>query len=717
MITPLEAIGPYRKADICVLPTPWQQKRPTVAWEQYQTRLPTDEEYQRWFGGLKLSGYWILCGAISGMVGLDADSPAGIAWAEREIGKELLEKTTCVKTARGFHWYFRLPAGQVVKSWKGDGIELHGEGSGLVAPPSMHARGVVYKFIRGLDAMQPLPESLLTNQPAKPSDPPAGVVGTPGGLAALLAAPAAEGGRNDWLTKVAGHLAKREEFRDGYIEQVRLANKELKPPLDDKEWRGLAASIWKAEKSKPVPARTGVDLYTDRGNARRFARLAKGQVYYVPGWGWRVYDAAAGTFVEDECLLMGWVHAAVDEVLAEAASCPDAKAAKPILAWGKASCSASRLKAVLEVARSEPALTAKASDFDRERHLLNVRNGVLDLRTQQLMSHGPQMMMTRCAGVEYVPDARSDLWERHLEMILEGDQELIRFLQRWAGRCLSGMDPSDNCRILMAHGTGANGKTITIETLSAVLGDYAGNTDFTTWCTGGAEGGGVAHPELARLAGLRLVTATESGHTHRLDEALLKLYTGGEEVSPRMLYQSAPVVYRPQFSLLMSTNHLPRLEGSDVGFWRRFLKFGFDYTIPEPDQDARMLSRLMPELSGVLNWALEGYRQWMEIGLEPPLSVQMGTAEYRADIDIIGQFIDERLVAVKGAQTPMSDVYADYQVWAAAMGIGHPLGSNNLSARLKEHGLKRAKDGASRRSLLLDVELAVREFSALGIPL
>jgi hypothetical protein len=250
MITPLEAVQPYRDAGIVVLPAPWQKKRPSLlAWEEYQTRQPTDAEYEQWFGKVALSAYWLLCGSISRVVGLDADDAAGVLWAEQTIGKEVLDATTCVKTARGYHWYFLLAYGEVVKSWTKPGIELHGEGSGLIAPPSVHESGVVYKFVRGLECMQPLPDA-LRNLAAKPSEAAPGENGKPGGLAALLALPASEGGRDVWLTKVAGHYAKQSQFEDGYMGTVALANTRLKPPLDDKEWRATALSVWRAEQAK-----------------------------------------------------------------------------------------------------------------------------------------------------------------------------------------------------------------------------------------------------------------------------------------------------------------------------------------------------------------------------------------------------------------------------------------------------------------------------------
>jgi len=258
----------------------------------------------------------------------------------------------------------------------------------------------------------------------------------------------------------------------------------------------------------------------------------------------------------------------------------------------------------------------------------------------------------------------------------------------------------------MPYGTGANGKTVTVETLSRMLGDYAASSDFTTWCASKEGGGSAQRQDLVDLAGVRLVTATESGYHHSLDEALLKAYTGGERVSPRGMYARQAKVYTPHFSLLLSTNHLPRLEGSDRGFWRRFLKIGFTVEIPEPDQDHQLLRKLRGELPGILAWALAGYQEWSGRGLDPPTSVLMETAQYRCDIDWVGQFADQTLRPVQGAIISLRIVYNRYRMWCGECGIQHPLTEMQFGARLVEHGIEKVTNQVSRRGDLVNVELA-----------
>ena len=141
------------------------------------------------------------------------------------------------------------------------------------------------------------------------------------------------------------------------------------------------------------------------------------------------------------------------------------------------------------------------------------------------------------------------------------------------------------------------------------------------------------------------------------------------------------------------------------GFWRRFLKIVFRTSIPEPDQDHGLLAKLHEELPQILAWMVEGYRQWREVGLEPPTSVLLATAESQRSSDLVGQFIEEHITQAAGAVVEMSAVYERYQLWCEQCGLTRRLSSQQLSSRLVEHGLQRDRDDRSRRSVLQDVTL------------
>jgi putative DNA primase/helicase len=705
-----------------VLPAVFQKKMPSVPWKG-RSELPTDAELKEWFESVAVSSYWILCGRVSRLAVLDADNKAAITWAQETIGTDVLDATPCVKTVKGMHWYFRLADGEVVPSWSrhdlgDDGIafDLRAEGAGVICPPSIHQTGVVYKWLRTpAEGLQALPEVLrgkghagggsgaqttVEQEPAKDT------------LAKLLAKPAKEGARNVWLTKVCGHLAKQHTFKDGYLANVHLANRSLRPPLVASEVEKTATSIWEIEHRSLAQAQFIPNDLTESGAAHVFAEKRAGQLWYTSSTGWLVYNEDEGRFCadEDEALLL--MQRTMSSLRHEAVIRDDKKA----IAFGTAVTSARGLRAILSLAQLEPTLRAEDWEFDAHPRLLNLRNGVLDLDQGVLRPHAAELKFTRRGGAEWKDDADCARWRAHLERIFAGDQELIAFMQRWAGRALSGVSQSDNCRILMPYGPGANGKTVTVETLSALLGDYAVSTDFTTWCASKDQAGSAQRQDLVDLSGTRLVTATESGYHHSLDEALLKAYTGGERVSPRGMYARKAKVYTPAFSLLLSTNHLPRLEGSDRGFWRRFLKIGFTVEIPEPDQDHQLLSKLRAELPGILRWALAGYQAWAkdERGLDPPTSVLMETAQYRCDIDWVGQFVEQTLQPRQGAVTSLRLVYNLYRQWCAGCGIQHPLTEMQFSGRLAEHDIEKITNQVSRRSDLINWELADQRVNGEG---
>lgn len=640
----------------------------------------------------------------------EADGYEG--WATLRGEDAAVEDTTLVETpSGGLHAYYQANGHRVANSASrlAPGVDVRAEGGYVIAAGSP---GYEYVDGHGPERLSALPAVLVPKLVFTTTKPP---VVPPEALTIP------EGRRDSALASLAGTM-RRQGMDPAAIAAALLAENtaHCQPPLPEKDVLRIAKSIGRYEPTQPAATTHtsscgGADVYTDRGNAARFAAAEAGQALAVTGLGWLTYSS--GVFTDATSPLTQKAHRVVDQIYTEAKDCTDEKVAKDVLRWAKTSSSLRGVTALLALAQDEPGMQASTRDFDRDGALLCCPDGVLDLNVPTLIDHSPQYRMTKRTGAAWLAGTPCPTWQHHLERVFEGDAELIGFMQRWAGRALSGLEPTDNCRILLAYGTGANGKSVTVETLAAVLGSYAVSTDFQTWCTGSTAGGEVPHPELARLAGARLVRSTESGHTHRLDESVLKLYTGGEEVTPRLLYQSKPVAYRPQFSLLLSTNHLPRLEGSDIGFWRRFLKVGFEYTIPQHEQDQQIMRKLARERAGIFDWMVKGYAMWREQGLNPPVSVLIGTAEYRDDIDVIGQFIAENMVPQPGSTLFMkNDVYVAYMAWCAGTGT-KPMSINTLSQRLREHGVVLARDTGTRRSVVQGMAMYQQRTSVLGIPL
>lgn len=236
-----------------VFPAGYQDKAPLVKWKQYQDRRTT-EMLKLWFSGPRPSNWWVATGRISGVVVLDIDSEQAEEYWQQRLPDELAA-TTCSRTAKGHHYWFAISTDDLVPSWshhdEATGLQwdVRAEGTGVVAPPSVHESGHVYEWIRDPSHLQPLPDVLRT--------PDRGGVQTEQArarsqLAGLLSdVPVGEGGRNIWLAKVAGHYAKaHRRMQDLYLIECQRANLMLEPPLGDAEFTKTVTSIWDSEQAK-----------------------------------------------------------------------------------------------------------------------------------------------------------------------------------------------------------------------------------------------------------------------------------------------------------------------------------------------------------------------------------------------------------------------------------------------------------------------------------
>lgn len=309
-------------------------------------------------------------------------------------------------------------------------------------------------------------------------------------------------------------------------------------------------------------------------------------------------------------------------------------------------------------------------------------NGTVDLRTGELRPHRREDLITRLAPVEYDPDAEAPLWEAFLRRIMDGNEDLIRFLQRAVGYSLTG-DTSEQCFFLL-YGTGANGKSTFLEAIRAMLGDYAQQADFGTFLVQNRDG---PRNDVARLVGARFVSAVEVESGRRLSETLVKQLTGNDRVVARFLYREH-FEFVPTFKLWLAANHKPVIRGADHAIWRRIKLIPFQVTIPPEDRDRQLAARLRAELPGVLAWAVRGCLEWQQYGLGEPPEVTEATNEYRAEMDPLGPFFGERCVLHPNARAYAGELYAGYAAWCEQAGE-RPMSQREFGLRLQERGFER----------------------------
>lgn len=306
--TPVQHAADLDKHGFNVLPARHKGKAPQVPWQRFQDKR-TSDKLKVWFSGSKARNYWVMTGRISGIVVLDCDNQAAEEfWAER-IGRDLLDQTAAVKTRQGVHYYFKYPD-RPVANWSEHGeripgvhFDLRSDGTGVIAPPSVHESGHVYEWMRGPEQMGEAPGAL--RRTSEDRDDESGSSAPRSLLTELLGRPpAGVGGRNVWLTKVAGHYAKHfRTMRDAYEEHVRNANDRLDEPLEGDELEKLIESIWKAEQRKDGQDQPNEENgFLVSGGDRLLTQIRKktGDTWVTDLAPWGDFDIVAVGVVEDE---------------------------------------------------------------------------------------------------------------------------------------------------------------------------------------------------------------------------------------------------------------------------------------------------------------------------------------------------------------------------------------------------------------------------------
>ena len=405
-----------------------------------------------------------------------------------------------------------------------------------------------------------------------------------------------------------------------------------------------------AESLPPEEVLAGVDWQTEDGLATAFTNRHGEDWRYCAAWGrWFAWDGMRWN--ADQVLHVLYLARAIGRAASRLADTPRLRAR---LASG------STTAAIEKLARSDPQHAATTEQWDTDPWLLNTPKGVVNLRNGKLQEHRRAYGMTKVATAS--PSGKSPTWATFLHDVTGGDRQLMTYLQRMAGYCLTGVTTEH--ALFFLYGTGANGKSVFINTLASIVGDYAANAPMDTFM----EARGDRHPtELAGLRGARLVSSIETEQGRRWNESKIKAITGGDKVSARFMRQDF-FDYTPQFKLVIAGNHRPSIRNIDEAMKRRMHLIPFTVTIPPERRDGKLTEKLLKERDGILAWAVEGCLAWQEQGLRPPESVLAATAEYFETEDALGQWLDERCVRDRALRCGVSNLFGDWRDWAEASG-------------------------------------------------
>ena len=431
-----------------------------------------------------------------------------------------------------------------------------------------------------------------------------------------------------------------------------------------------------------IPDLTDPEGRTDLANARRFVARYGKQARYCPAWKkWLTWDGTRWQ-VEGLGTVRRMAQSVADEVWAQyRLSGRDADS----LRWATVTASEHGMRRML--CGAEVHLAVTPDELDDYPWLLNCRNGVLNLRTGELMPHDPAWMFTKLCPVEFHAEATSELWERTVAEMMSGDPEMIALLQQLAGYFLTGDVQEQVMPILI--GDGANGKSTFIDAIARVLGDYATPLDPTVIASKWSD---EVHPTgRSVLAGRRLAIACETSEECQLNEAAVKVLTGSDAITTRRMREDH-WSFLPTHKMVLVTNHLPTIRGTDYGIRRRLPPIPFRRRFSPEECDKGLPERLKDEKQGILAWMVRGCLEWQRSGLQIPASVRATAAQYRSEQDLTGELIATLCVAEPGSKLWLHKLEAAASRRCRSLDVFSP-SSRALSKRLSQLGFEKGKSG------------------------
>ena len=434
----------------------------------------------------------------------------------------------------------------------------------------------------------------------------------------------------------------------------------------------------------------GKRTLTDTGNGRRLVDSFGAAVRYTPGLGWFHWNG--GYWKPDaENLEMQELAKKIAPIIASEVAhyYDDADKQSEVIKWAQQAKSNARIQGAIENATSDPRILVGVENWDSDEHLLGVANGVIDLRTGELLKGRPDLYITRRAPVAYNPGIRNIRWEQFIDFATGGDKELQEWLQRAAGYSLTGLRTYDI--MFLVYGPSGSGKNTLVEALVKAMGtqQYAWPLDSSIL----AQGDGQAHSSdlyhWAELRGRRLVWVDELPESERIKENSIKKLTGSSEISARSPGEK-PFTFQSRAKLWVTTNHRPII--TDDAMWRRIRPVPMTNVPENPDPDLKHYI-FDPEgaLPAVLSWAVEGAIKLLGSSARDGLgwcsAVSEAAEMYRKNEDRIGFFLQEETRESEGTMTPVKSLYAIYRVWSEERGE-KPMTQIAFQRKLADRGEK-----------------------------
>lgn len=425
---------------------------------------------------------------------------------------------------------------------------------------------------------------------------------------------------------------------------------------------------------------------TDGGNALRLIRLHKNNIKHCHTFKkWMIWDGHRWK-VDNNGSAYRFCDDVIRDIYSEVGNCADSKDRQEWAKFAIRSDSGRGYRDMLFLASFNKAIAITSDLLDTNPWLLNTQNLTIDLKTFEAREPQREDLITKTVGTEYDITAKCPIWMKFLERTFKGDQELINYIQRATGYSLTGSMVEQV--YFFCHGTGANGKSVFLATLRALLGDYAKQASFDTFLI---QHTAKVRNDLAALAGARVITASEAEEGSRLSMQVIKSWTGGDPITARFLF-GEDFTFKPEGKIWLAANTKPIISERNYAAWRRVHLVPFTVTIPLEEQDKELEAKLIEELPGILIWALRGLREYHRIGLQAPEAVRAATDAYRRENDSLAAFLAECCEVRKLAICKNSDLFGEYLNFCAMDGYA-PISQTKFSMELSgTDGIRKTRD-------------------------
>jgi putative DNA primase/helicase len=438
------------------------------------------------------------------------------------------------------------------------------------------------------------------------------------------------------------------------------------PALPEEEALACLESAWKYSSDFKM---------NDTGNSQRLVSFYGEDIKYTPHSGqWYLLDS--GCWAPDtKKKIVELAKESVALISTEIVNTDDANQQQNLRSHQRRSGSRQAIDNMIALSKSDPRIAVSLHEINANPLLLGTPEGVLNIDSGSIVETAD--FITKRIPTAFDPHATCPRWNQFLHEITGGNPNFISFVQRAVGYSLTGLT-QEQC-LFFLHGSGANGKSVFLNVISTLFGDYAEMAPSTLL----SPKGNPDHVAIAGIHGARLVVASEVEENSKFSEALIKQLSGGDPVTARSNYKDY-FTYTPQYKIWIMGNHRPLIRGTDNGIWRRLKLIPFEVTFPPNKQDKDLEGKLKGESPGILNWALKGYKDWREQGLNEPEIVTMATHEYRSDMDVIGSWIEQECVAIP-EEAILGTLYHNYEKWADESGEC-TVTRNSFGRKLKERG-------------------------------